>query len=128
MVGLIWFVQLVHYPLFAQVGRPGFIEYQMLHMRRTAWLVGVIMPVELITGIWLVLGGVDSVPYWLPVAGMVLLGAIWLSTALWQAPLHGVLSKGFEPDVHRRLVISNWFRTTLWTMRGALVLVMLLRL
>ena len=27
MVGLIWFVQIVHYPLFAAVGRPDFAQY-----------------------------------------------------------------------------------------------------
>lgn len=35
MVGLIWFVQVVHYPLFASVGADGFTDYETAHRRRT---------------------------------------------------------------------------------------------
>lgn len=46
MVGLIWFVQRVHYPLLALIGtdraRPVAIE----HQRRTAQVVGLPMAVE----------------------------------------------------------------------------------
>jgi hypothetical protein len=31
MVGLIWFVQIVHYPLFKMVGDDGFSEYERCH-------------------------------------------------------------------------------------------------
>ena len=37
MVGLIWFVQIVHYPLYANVGREQFPEYEALHNRMTTW-------------------------------------------------------------------------------------------
>ena len=33
LVGLIWTIQVVHYPLFSRVGAPEFIEYQHAHMR-----------------------------------------------------------------------------------------------
>lgn len=31
MTGLIWFVQVVHYPLFALVGSTGFAAYESAH-------------------------------------------------------------------------------------------------
>ena len=40
MVGLIWFVQVVHYPLMAKVGVQGYETYQQAHMRLTTWVVG----------------------------------------------------------------------------------------
>ncbi len=49
MVGLIWFVQIVHYPLYANVGREQFPEYEALHNRRTNWVVGPAMLIEMVT-------------------------------------------------------------------------------
>ena len=34
MLGLIWFVQIVHYPLMARVGRVRFHAYETDHQRR----------------------------------------------------------------------------------------------
>lgn len=125
MVGLIWFVQVVHYPLFASVGETGFVRYENAHTRRTSFVVGVFMPLEAITAVWLVFAAPDGVSTSLVVAGLILLAALWVSTAFWQAPLHGRLSAGYDAALQRRLVTSNWLRTAVWTIRGALVLVML---
>ena len=43
MVGIIWFVQVVHYPLFARVGSRGFILYSKAHSRLTTYVVGLPM-------------------------------------------------------------------------------------
>jgi len=40
MVGMIWFVQTVHCPLFANVGSEHFKTYEELHQRLTTWVVG----------------------------------------------------------------------------------------
>ena len=48
MVGLIWFVQIVHYPLYANVGREQFPEYEALHNRLTTWVVGPAMLLEMV--------------------------------------------------------------------------------
>ena len=40
MAGLIWFVQLVHYPLFAFVGASDFVLYDREHTRRVTWIRG----------------------------------------------------------------------------------------
>ena len=39
MTGLIWFVQLVHYPLLAAVPPEAAIAVAVQHQRRTAWVV-----------------------------------------------------------------------------------------
>jgi hypothetical protein len=124
MVGLIWFVQLVHYPLFAAVGEAEFLLYERGHTRRTTWVVAVLMPLEALTAAWLLVdppADVDRAPI---AVGFALVAAVWISTALWQAPIHGRLSTGFDRVLHRRLVASNWVRTAAWTARGGLVLAM----
>lgn len=125
MVGLIWFVQLVHYPLFAQVGAAEFVGYEHQHTRRTTWSVALFMPAEAVTAAWLAFDVPPDVSTGLVWAGGALVLALWISTAAWQAPIHGRLSLGYDPVLQRRLVRSNWFRTVLWSARGVLVLVML---
>lgn len=124
LVGLIWMVQLVHYPLFARVGRERFPAYEADHQRRIGWLVAVLMPAEALTGLWLVVApvGVSPVLAWI---GLALIGVVWASTAFWQGPMHPRLREGFDPDLHRRLVTTNWVRTAAWTLRGLVVLAML---
>jgi hypothetical protein len=125
MTGVIWIVQTVHYPLFALVGRDGFPEYEREHQRRITAVVGVAMPVEAVTAVFLLFAtpaGVEKGPL---VLGALLLLPIWLSTALVQAPAHRRLSAGFDGRVASRLVATNWLRTALWSARSALVLVVL---
>lgn len=122
MVGVIWFVQIVHYPLFSRVGAEGFAGYSTAHSRLTGFVVGPPMLVEAATAVVLAVRPPQGVPFPLALIGLVLLGAIWLSTAFLQSPQHGVLGEGFRPASHRFLVRTNWVRTLLWTVRGLLVL------
>lgn len=122
LVGLIWFVQVVHYPQFARVGPDRFHEYQSGHVRLTTWIVALPMVVEAVTSAALV---------WKPPApnleivcwgGLLMVIVIWVSTALLQVPRHKALATGFDYQTHRGLVLSNWIRTVAWSIRGALVL------
>ena len=125
MVGLVWFVQVVHYPLFAQVGTQAFADYEAAHCRRTNWVVGPPMLAEAATALWLVVAAPAGVPSILTSTGIVLLGLVWLSTALLQVPRHSQLAAGFDAGAHRALVATNWIRTVAWTARGAIALALL---
>lgn len=121
MLGVIWFVQVVHYPLFGRVGAEGFTAYEAAHQRLTTWIVAPPMLLELGTGLlllWRPPLQIERVWFWV---GMALIVVIWLSTALLQVPRHELLSHGFDPAAHRALVTSNWIRTVAWTARGGLL-------
>ncbi len=124
MFGLIWFVQVVHYPLFLQVGAQEFPAYEAAHANRTTWVVAPLMLLELGSSLALLVlrwrpGSVSATGAW---AGAALVGLIWLSTALVQVPLHNRLHAGYSASVIRRLVATNWVRTAAWTARAVLVL------
>jgi hypothetical protein len=131
MVGLIWFVQVVHYPLFAEVarlgGEPGFASYAAKHSARTTLVVGPVMLVELVCAGVLLLWKPPHLPWWSVITGALLLSVIWVSTAFLQVPRHAELSAGFQTLVHQSLVGTNWLRTVLWTLRGGLALWMVSR-
>ncbi|PEN13685.1 hypothetical protein CRI94_10075 [Longibacter salinarum] len=122
MFGVILVIQVVHYPLFDHVGTQTYSAYQSSHMTRITWIVLPAMGIELVTAGWLAWNPLPSLPEWMTSLGFVLVVLIWTSTALVQAPLHARLTKGFDPDLHRRLVVTNWFRTVAWAFRTALVL------
>jgi hypothetical protein len=117
MVGLIWFVQTVHYPLMGHIGRRGFEDYEKLHMSRTTWVVAPLMLIELGSNLALLLPSAGFDQRLLGV-GLFLLVVIWLSTYFLQVPQHERLSRGSDELAHRRLVRSNWVRTIAWTARG----------
>ena len=122
MTGLIWFVQVVHYPLTGSVGVRALATYQAQHMRRTSWVVGPPMLVEAATAGWLVLDRPTGVPLWIPWAGIGLLAVVWLSTALLQVPAHNRLLTEGTAGAVPRLVGTNWIRTIGWTARAGLAL------
>ena len=51
MVGLIWMVQIVHYPLFDDVGQENYLSYQQRHQTNITYIVGPVMLIELATAI-----------------------------------------------------------------------------
>ena len=121
-VGLIWMVQVVHYPLFAGVGARQFPAYERAHVALTGPVVGPAMVLEAATALALVVAPMASVPRLLPWLGAGLLIVVWISPGLLQVPRHRDLSAGFEATAHRRLVTTNWIRTVAWSLRGLLVL------
>lgn len=128
MLGVIWFVQIVHYPLFREVPAEDFVSYESWHRTKTSLLVAPLMLVELGTAFLLVGMRPEGFSFtWLLVNG-ILLGLIWASTFFIQVPLHGALSEAFSFENIRKLVNSNWIRTILWTARGAILLGLLYKL
>ena len=125
MTGLIWFVQVVHYPLFARVGESGFPEYSRAHQQWTTLVVGPPMLVEALTALLLLAVRPPAVPAWAAWLGVSLVGVIWLSTAALQIPAHARLTGGFDPQAASALVATNWIRTVAWSARGVLVLWMI---
>lgn len=125
MTGLIWFVQVVHYPLFARVGESAFTVYAAQHQRLTTTIVGPLMLVEALTAAWLALRPPEGVSPALTIVGLALVALLWLSTAFMQVPCHRRLSLGFDARIGRRLVRTNWLRTAAWSARSVIALALL---
>lgn len=125
MVGLIWFVQIVHYPLFAAVGRHGFDRYAQRHQHLTSFVVGPFMAVEGVTALWLFFDPPAGVNRWFAFIALAVLGVVLGSTVLLQVPRHAVLANGYDEARARSLVSTNWIRTVGWTTRGLMAAVML---
>ena len=118
MTGLIWVIQVVHYPLFARVGAAGYSEYQLTHQSLISLIVGPAMLVEALATAAILVTRRDAPAF----TAAILLAIIWASTAFLQVPMHNALANGFDAQAHARLVDTNWIRTVAWTARGILAL------
>lgn len=126
MCGVIWFVQIVHYPLFARIPSADGRVYAVENQRRTAWVVLPFMLVEGATAALVAVFPPAGVGWPAALAGAVAVVALWASTLAVQMPLHGRLAAaGHEPATVAALVRSNGVRTMLWTFRAVLAAWML---
>lgn len=124
MVGLIWIIQLVHYPFFHRVDRKSFNLHMDAHRKKISYIVIPVMLPELGSAIGLAI--LDSRFQSEFIAGFTLLVTIWISTAALQVPSHGKLANGYSESEVSKLIRFNWVRTTLWSIR-LLLLIYILR-
>lgn len=123
MVGLIWTIHFVHYPLFSFVGEKEYVAFQAEHVERIGrvllvpWAIeGACVAILLLT----VLRG-----QYRRLAPPVVIGAGAMAvilgiSAFFSAPAHGKLADGFDAAVHSDLMLADLFRTLAWTVRGAI--------
>lgn len=121
MIGLIWTIHLVHYPLFAHVGETAYVAFQSEHVNRIGKLLLLPWLTEGITLLGVLalafLGNRRDLrlPAFLNGVGMAI--ALIIS-GVWSAPAHGELADGFDAVVHDRLMTANLVRTFSWTLSG----------
>lgn len=118
LAGMIWTIQVVHYPLFAMVGSDGFAAYEASHSARISALLLGPWAIQGICTAWVLLAPPAGVPRWLALLGAAFAAATVLVTVLVSVPQHEVLADGFDAAAHARLVSTNWWRTIAWTGHG----------
>lgn len=116
MVGLIWTIHVVHYPLFALVNEP-YRPFQEAHMARITGLLIVPWGAEVLSAGALVFRAPAGTATTVSVAGVVLIGVLVALTGLGAAPIHGRLVEHFDDVLHHRLLRVDRVRAVLWTGR-----------
>ena len=124
MVGVIWIIQLVHYPSFHFIELKQYTTFQRFHMSRISYVVIPAMLTELFTLILIIIS-MDQIDT-LVLASAILLILIWLITALFFSGVHQKLTLGYDQTVVDKLVKLNWGRTLLWTLRLLLISIYML--
>ena len=115
MVGVIWIIQLVHYPSFHFIERNQYTTFQRFHMSRISYVVIPAMVTELFTLILIIIS-IDQVNLIILTSALLLI-VIWLMTAVFFSGVHQKLTLGYDQAVVEKLIKLNWGRTLLWTLR-----------
>ena len=122
MAGLIWTMQLVHYPALEGASPEAFAR----NVRRTRALVAPVLFLEFVSAV-LLAGAPPFGRRAIAWTGLGLLILIWSSTAFVQYPLHRRLAERWDRDDFARLLRTNRLRVALWTARGFIALALLRR-
>ncbi|MGK7397591.1 MAG: hypothetical protein ACNS62_23640 [Candidatus Cyclobacteriaceae bacterium M3_2C_046] len=125
MTGLVWFVQIIHYPLYPKIGSSHFILFEQTHTRLTGRLVAPVMLAELFSSLGLVCFHLPWKIRIIFIVTLILLLGIWYATFFIQVPTHKYLCDHFDQQQCGRLVRQNWLRTWLWSIRSLLLLFIL---
>ena len=111
MVGVIWVIQLLHYPTFHYIEKNNYSQFQKFHMNRISYIVIPAMVIEMLSGIMLVIINDDFI------ISFSLLVCIWIITFVFFTNIHQRLLSKYENTAVEKLVNLNWIRTTFWTVR-----------
>jgi uncharacterized membrane protein len=120
MTGVIWVIQIVHYPSFHFIEKELYTAFQKFHMNKISIIVIPIMLAELITGIMLFLDKSSKSPFL--IISIIILVLIWLITGVFFTKAHNELITGYQELVVNQLVVMNWIRTLLWTLKLLLLI------
>ena len=121
LVGLIWTVQLVHYPAFGLVPKAAWPAFHAAHTRRMSYVVLAPMVLELGLAGWLAWAGRAALPGGAGWWSLVLVGLVWAVTFFISVPFHNRLEHGFDYVAIDGLTRTNWLRTLAWTARMVLL-------
>ena len=113
MVGIIWVIQLLHYPAFHFIKEIDYVEFQHFHMQRISFIVVPVMIIELLSGFMLVYYFRSN----LLILCLIILLVIWSITFVFFTKLHQSLLDGYDKIIVDKLVQINWSRTVLWSLR-----------
>lgn len=122
MTGIIWLIQLIHYPMFHKLDKDEFVDQMKFHQRKILFLVVPIMLVELLSGLLMLWDPHDyNYPWPFRIILFVFVLIIWISTFYIQIPIHQKLTNAYSPSLVNRLVRSNWIRVIFWTLKSIIL-------
>jgi hypothetical protein len=127
LAGVIWTIQVVHYPMFARVDAAGFPAAMADHGRRISGVVVGALGAAGATMVLLLARPPVGVSVGAPLVGCGARGAPGGGDARGERPGPPALGSGFDPSAHARLLATNWLRTSAWTAHAVLAVAILLQ-
>jgi hypothetical protein len=124
--GFQWTVRAVVYPQMSMVPPEAFPAYEHRHQRLVTRVVGPLFLGQAVTTLWLLADRPPGVPLLAVLASAACLAVVLQLTALGAVPQHRRLDRGWDPDVHRRLVRVDTLRAVTATAGVATALWVLL--
>ncbi len=125
LTGLIWVIQVVHYPLFLSIDESNFRDYEKNHQKKIGPLVAPVMILDLAFSFLILFTEMQQAyRFWLWIVFILNL-AIFVSTLVVFAPLHQKLGDSHSRKQIKKLVRLNYFRTFGWTIRSFILIYLL---
>jgi len=118
LAGLMWFTQIVHYPLFTFIEKKSFIGYSIHQLKKTNYLFYIPMLVEGAFSILFMFDYPSTISSVVPFLCLCISTAVWLVSFGKIAPLLDKLNdEGLDAEIVEQLVKLNRIRTICWTLK-----------
>ena len=109
---LIWLVQVIIYPSFRYVDPDKFDFWHTRYMGLITYFVAPLMLIQIGLSLYQLCYNFD----WMLLVSTICIVFVWLSTVTLSIPCHTSLQKsGFDLPMIEKLILTNWYRTVLWT-------------
>jgi len=113
LVGLIWTIQLIHYPSFYYIRAHDFQRFESFHCSRISFIVVPLMLTEVVMALYNILFHFSL----LRLSVLLLIAFIWCITFFVSVPCHDKLATGYDEYTVGRLISTNWYRTVAWSLK-----------
>ena len=113
LLGVIIMTQFITYPTFLVIDKNSFNKYHRKYVNIISIIVAPAMVLEITSLIVLVYLSKD----FLLVKSLILLLCIWLTTFIIMVPSHNILSRKNDSNEIKKLINTNWVRTSLWSVK-----------
>ncbi|MBS1969550.1 MAG: hypothetical protein JSU04_04560 [Bdellovibrionales bacterium] len=121
MTGVIWFAQVIQYPLLRLVDKDRYKEYYDIHLSRIVRIVLPVIVLQLATAAYLFFDA--HYPLWF--SGALLTYSIFnfCYTAYISVSIYREMAFAYSDELIERLLGHNWVRTIVWTMHSLTILI-----
>lgn len=126
MTAVVWFMQVVHYPLMAYADPTRWEEFAEKRRMWTVMITYPLMAFEALTGFTLILIATQSPTYPYLAVSLILLVSLILYTFMYLNPQLKKLSGPLDEEGHKRFLKLHWIRTAGWSLRLLLFILMVL--
>ncbi len=116
LIGLIWTIQVVHYPSFLYVGTNDYNAFHTFHMGAISLIAAPLMIFEVLFAFLSLKLKIYKGPKTTFSVFLILI-LIWLTTFFVTVPIHNQLLVTKNEQLIHKLVLMNWIRTFLWTLK-----------
>lgn len=113
IVGLIWVIQLLHYPAFRDIAPERWASFHHNHISAMGLLAGPPMVLSLLLAGWCAWKLGDPFSY----AALGCEVVAWVVTFSLSVPAHNRLASAADPQTIALLISTNWLRTAAWTIK-----------
>ncbi len=127
MTGIIWLVQVTHYPSFRYVEMKSWPQFHTFHTGSITIVVAPLMMAQLLSAATLLFSTyMDSYKTYF-IINISLVALVFIATAFVSVPIHNKMAQYFDSSLIDSLVITNWIRTIAWSLNSLVLLYLLTR-
>jgi len=126
VTGVVWFMQVVHYPLLTYTNPDKWTEFNEKRRMYTMMLTYPLMAFEALTGFTLILLATQSPSYPYLAVSLGILLALLIYTFMYLNPLLKKMTGPADEISHKKFIKLHWVRTIGWSLRLLLLILVVL--